>query len=229
MHLSYVAGHHAYLEPSGQYAGGFHPFAQGLQRHQFQVSDAIVFAVDQGSQPTALDLELGAGVVVVRFPKVTSGIRITGLWHQFTVEERRKATDSLSEKDQLPSDSVKTILGALATMRRIIGLMDSKDRVEAAKQWSIWTRPRLTARLGPTTRHGGHDGYEFKLVPLTLSAGLFLQVGDAIAFDQEWRRCRNDTCLTWFRIGVGVDAKTKRREFCADRCRVAASQSKESH
>jgi hypothetical protein len=142
----------------------------------------------------------------------------------FSSIERPKATHSLSGNDQLPSDSVKTILGAAATMRRIIGLMDSKDRVEAAKQWSIWTRPRLTARLGPTTRHGGHEGYEFKLIPLTLSAGLFLQVGDAIAFDQEWRHCRNNTCSEWFLIGVGVDAKTKRREFCSTRCRVASAR-----
>ena len=31
MHLPHVASHHAYLEPPGQSAGGFHPLAQGLQ------------------------------------------------------------------------------------------------------------------------------------------------------------------------------------------------------
>jgi hypothetical protein len=132
---------------------------------------------------------------------------------------RPQASYSLEEDDQLPSDSIKAILATSATIRRIIGLMDNNRRVEAAEHWSTWTRPRLTARLLPTARP---DRYEFKLIPVTLSAALLLQAGDAIAFNQEWRHCRNDTCSNWFRIGVG--AKTKRSEFCSTRCRVAASR-----
>ena len=56
---------------SGRGAAGFHPFAQGLRRHQFELSSAIVFPVDQGSQSAALDLEFGAGVVVVGFSKAS--------------------------------------------------------------------------------------------------------------------------------------------------------------
>jgi hypothetical protein len=121
----------------------------------------------------------------------------------------------LDEEDQLPSDSVKAILATSAIIRRIIVLTDSDRHVEAAKHWR-WARPRLTAGLVPTARPGR---YEFQLIPVTLSAALLLQAGDAIASNQEWRRCRNDTCSSWFRIGVG--AKTKRCEFCSDRCRVA--------
>jgi hypothetical protein len=120
------------------------------------------------------------------------------------------------EEDQLPSDSVKAILATSAIIRRIIVLMDSDRHVEAAKHWSRWTRPRLTAGLVPTSRQGR---YEFELIPVTLSAALLVQAGVAIAEDQEWRHCRNDDCAESFRVGIG--ARTKRSEFCSDRCRVA--------
>jgi hypothetical protein len=75
MHLPHVPGHHSYPQPPGQFAGGFHSLAQGFQGHQFQLSDAIVLADDQGSQSIALDLEFGAGFVVIRFPKARKSFK----------------------------------------------------------------------------------------------------------------------------------------------------------
>jgi hypothetical protein len=147
-----------------------------------------------------------------------------GLLFSIEVPKRPNTIYLNEDDDRPPSDSVKTILGAAATMRRIIGLMDSKRRVEAAEQWNTWTRPLLTAHLGETARRGK---YEFKLIPLTLSAALFLQAGDAIALDQEWRRCRNDGCAESFRVGAG--GYSLRREFCSTKCRVASSNSAKQH
>jgi hypothetical protein len=75
MHLADIARYHTYLEPPWPSADGFHPFAQGLQRHQFEFSDAIAFPIDQGPKSAALDPEFGAGVVVVRFAKSSKSFK----------------------------------------------------------------------------------------------------------------------------------------------------------
>lgn len=115
-----------------------------------------------------------------------------------------------------PSEQVDENLKIAELIRQIAAKIDAKDYVEAAALWNERGRPRLTAGLVPTQRHGR---FEFRPIPLTLRGALLLQTGEAIAHNQHWRHCRNDGCSEWFRIGDG--AHTSRREFCSDRCRVA--------
>ena len=73
-----------------------------------------------------------------------------------------------------------------------------------------------------------HERPEFLFVPLTLRDALLHQAGLAITGNRRFRRCRNQGCANWFRLGpqlkrTGGVARsfTARREFCSDRCRVA--------
>ena len=118
--------------------------------------------------------------------------------------------------DAHPSDVVDHVLRMAKLIRQIADLIDGKHYAEAAERWSACARPRITAGLKETNRHGR---FEFKPIPLTLDSALWLQTADAIALNQQWRHCRNDDCTNWFQIGDG--AHTARREFCSDRCRVA--------
>jgi hypothetical protein len=63
-----------------------------------------------------------------------------------------------------------------------------------------------------------HAGFVFEHVPRTLGSALLIQAGEAVAFNQDWRPCRNDGCRNWFQIGKGKS--TQRRRFCSDNCRV---------
>src|ERR1019366_5741465 len=67
----YVATHQRGRAPSvgEQIELAVDSLAQGPQRHQFELSDAVALPVDQGLQSAAIDLEFGAGVVVARFAK----------------------------------------------------------------------------------------------------------------------------------------------------------------
>jgi hypothetical protein len=127
----------------------------------------------------------------------------------------RQSAETSDRTDNLVSDSVRNIIATASSIRRIIDLIDGKHRVEASVLWNRFA-PRLTAGLVPAASQGK---FEFKPIPVFLSAALLLQAGVAIAEDQEWRHCRNDGCAESFRVGIG--ARTKRSEFCSDRCRVA--------
>jgi len=111
---------------------------------------------------------------------------------------------------------VDYILSTTGLVRQLAHLIDGKQYAEAAPLWNERARPRLTAGLLPTNRHGR---FEFKQIPLTLVGAILLQTGEAIALNQQWRHCRNGGCPESFRVGDG--AHTSRREFCSDRCRVA--------
>jgi hypothetical protein len=126
---------------------------------------------------------------------------------------------NVSRYDTLHDPNQLLIEAAFA--RQLAELVDAKRYTESSVLWNERARPKLSAQLLPTRRF---ERFEFKPVPLDLASAILLQAGEAIALNQEWRRCQNDGCHNSFRIGVG--SYTTRRVFCSDNCRVAAAQRK---
>jgi hypothetical protein len=73
------------------------------------------------------------------------------------------------------------------------------------------------------------ERYRYRLIPLTLRDALLHQAAEAITGNRHFRRCRNEKCSNWFRLGPHAEngrqsTITMRREFCSDRCRVASAR-----
>jgi hypothetical protein len=73
------------------------------------------------------------------------------------------------------------------------------------------------------------ERYHYRLIPLTLRDALLHQAAEAITGNRHFRRCRNEKCPNWFRLGPHAEngrrsTITARREFCSDRCRVASAR-----
>jgi hypothetical protein len=147
-----------------------------------------------------------------------------GLWRRFAAcADAAGALAFVQEFGSLWSleryDYLDEILRTAELIRLIASRIDSADYPGAAELWNEHARPHLSAELIPTKRYGRFD---LRPIPLTLVGALLLQTGEAIALNQQWRRCRNEGCPDWFRIGDG--AHTSRREFCSDKCRVARAR-----
>jgi hypothetical protein len=109
-------------------------------------------------------------------------------------------------------------IGALASLiREIAEHYDKNEHADAAALFNDYGSPEL--RAGILTNDRGR--LEIALAPDDLEGALLLQTLETITGNYEWRHCRNEGCPNWFRIGSG--GKTKRREFCSTRCRVAAA------
>jgi hypothetical protein len=109
------------------------------------------------------------------------------------------------------------LIGATAALiRKIAEQYDTGNRGAAVELFNDYGRPDLTAGIAGPNRAGR---FEIALVPCDLRAALLQQTAETITGNYEWRRCRNESCPEWFRIGLG--GKTKRRQFCSTRCRVA--------
>jgi predicted RNA-binding Zn ribbon-like protein len=69
--------------------------------------------------------------------------------------------------------------------------------------------------------------FELAVIPRQLEDALKHQAAEAITGNRHFRRCRNEGCANWFRLGPRAATEgrartfTARREFCSDRCRVA--------
>jgi hypothetical protein len=73
------------------------------------------------------------------------------------------------------------------------------------------------------------ERFHYRLIPVTLRDALLHQAAEAITGNKRFRRCRNEKCANWFRLGAQVEngrpsTITVRREFCSDRCRVASAR-----
>jgi len=115
-------------------------------------------------------------------------------------------------------DSVPAICATADLLRQTAGRLDGGDR-KAAVRLINSARPKLSGRI--VWADSLEITAEFRPIPLTLRSELLLQACEAITGKHEYRKCRNDGCREWFRIDPGRGAKTKRREFCSDRCRAA--------
>jgi hypothetical protein len=72
---------------------------------------------------------------------------------------------------------------------------------------------------------------EYRLIPYALRDALLHQAVEAITGNRRFRRCRNEGCPIWIRLGPSAATDgmrrqtiTERRAFCSDRCRVAAAR-----
>jgi len=110
------------------------------------------------------------------------------------------------------------LIGTTAALIRKIASITTRATAERGPSCStVYGRPDLTAGIAGPNRGGR---LEIALVPSDLRAALLQQAAETITGSYQWRRCcRNEGCPVWFRIGLG--GKTKRREFCSTRCRVA--------
>jgi len=124
-----------------------------------------------------------------------------------------------AELEELP-----LIEGPAYLLWRVRQELDGADRAAAADLLSAWGRAKVRIDVRP--RSNGAGVWEQRYIPASLYDALLCQAAEAIAHNHEWRRCRNERCSEWFRIG-GVDSAghkiNKRREFCSTRCRVAVA------
>jgi hypothetical protein len=72
--------------------------------------------------------------------------------------------------------------------------------------------------------------FDLAIIPDLLEDALKHQAAEAITRNRQFRRCRNEGCANWFRLGPRAASEgrrqtyTARREFCSDRCRVASAR-----
>lgn len=114
-------------------------------------------------------------------------------------------------------DHLNGVLGLASDLRRIAAALDADDREHAARLYNVFERVELLTPVIQTNPKTFKS--ELKFAPRSLASALMIQVGEAIAGNRHFRRCRNERCAEWFRVGQG--AATARKEFCSDRCRVA--------
>ena len=107
------------------------------------------------------------------------------------------------------------ILSTAERIRDIVTLLDDSDRAGAAGLLNRYP-PRISEPLYWNDRSAR---FETRLVPFTLRHALLHQAAETIAGNYQWRRCGNEGCPPWFRLGQG--AHTIRREYYSNRCRVA--------
>jgi hypothetical protein len=124
-----------------------------------------------------------------------------------------------------PPERVDSFLETAALIRRIAERLAAGERLTATKLFADSGLP--TVKEAIIWSSDRPEILELRLVPLTLRDALLHQTGEAITRNRHFRRCRNEGCPNWFRLGPRADAGqgrrtyTARREFCSDRCRVA--------
>jgi hypothetical protein len=127
----------------------------------------------------------------------------------------------LTLESELPGagDEVSDFLREAELLRKIAERLDAGDRVSATKLLNEGGGAHVTEAILPNEKTAA---FEVVLIPTTLLSALLHQAAEAIGGDRRFRRCRNEGCPNWFR--VGPQAHTARREFCSDRCRVASAR-----
>ena len=120
------------------------------------------------------------------------------------------------------------ILETAAHIRRISQHLDAGDRLTATRIFDQ-NIPTMKAAILWYSREP--ERFHYRLIPVTLRDALLHQAGEAITGNRRFRRCRNEGCSNWFRLGPNVAPEdgrrqtiTIRREFCSDRCRVASAR-----
>jgi hypothetical protein len=153
-----------------------------------------------------------------------------GLWRRFSetcisidgvlsfVREFGLLINATNDDGREVGDSPEAILRTAAYIQHITVLLDASDRRAAAAAITEYP-PRFDGLLRWNHRTGR---IETILTPINLQAALLQQAAETLAHGHQWRRCGNEACPEWFRVGTG--AATARREYCSNRCRVAASR-----
>jgi len=110
-----------------------------------------------------------------------------------------------------------------ALLEQVAARLGNRDREGAASLFR-WRAPKMSVVVVPAAK--GRAAFAWKFVPNSLGDALLYQAAEAVVADRKYRRCRNEECTNWFRLGPhnskhGPMTITERREFCSDRCRVA--------
>jgi len=155
-----------------------------------------------------------------------------GLWLLFanTCQTAEGALSFVNEFGSLAGapERLDSLLGTAALIRRIAERLQAGERLAATRLFANSGLP--TMKEGVFFHPDRPEVFEFRLVPLTLRDALLHQTGEAITGNRRFRRCRNEGCPNWFRLGPqaktleGRRTHTARREFCSDRCRVASAR-----
>jgi hypothetical protein len=167
-------------------------------------------------------------------PRFYRPLNEDGLWLLFA-DACKTAEGVLSFVNQFghltrSPERLDSFLETAALIRRIAERLQAGDRMAATNLFATSGLPTMKeAVLWSADRP---EVFEFRFVPITLRDALLHQIGEAITGNRLFRRCRNESCPNWFRLGPqsrtegGARAYTTRREFCSDRCRVAFARCK---
>jgi len=165
-----------------------------------------------------------------------------GLWLRFadTCRARKGVLQFVGAFGMLrqQNDSVDHYLRLSERLWAIYERLKAGDRRSAAAIftdpstpfWSWWPRMHETVLCSTD----GREAFELGVIPDQLEDALKHQAAEAITGNRQFRRCRNQGCANWFRLGPRATAEgrrqtfTARREFCSDRCRVAHARRQRS-
>ena len=156
-----------------------------------------------------------------------------GLWLRFAETCRKRdgvlrfAGDFGMLRHQ--GDSVGHYLRLANRLRAIHERLSARDRRSAAAIFNERSVPFWWPTMYGTILQSSDrpEAFEWALIPNFLEDVLKLQAAEAITGNRQFRRCRNQECANWFRLGPRAATEgprqtfTARREFCSDRCRVA--------
>lgn len=156
-----------------------------------------------------------------------------GLWRQFaescnSIEGVLRFVAQFGRLGRVEPERFDIILSNAEFLRLIAGRLDAGDRASAATLFTQGGLPNLKEAI--LWSNEKPEVFEFRLIPLSLRDALLHQAGEAITGNRRFRRCRNESCPNWFRLGhrantgEGRRTYTARREFCSDRCRVASAR-----
>jgi hypothetical protein len=125
-------------------------------------------------------------------------------------------------------DRLDRVLETAALMRKITDRLHVHDRYGAMMLFLKSDLPTMKEIILYNSNIS--QPFSYKLLPMTLRDALLHQAGEAITGNRRFRRCRNEGCPNWFRLGPQTATEgrrptvTARREFCSDRCRVASAR-----
>ena len=156
-----------------------------------------------------------------------------GLWLRFaqTCRERDAVLRFVSEFGMLrhQGDSVGHYLRLAERLWAIHERLSAGDRGSAAAIFNDQSAPFWRPKMSETILWSPDrpEAFELGVIPELLEDALKHQAAEAITGNRQFRRCRNQECANWFRLGPRAATEgrrqtfTARREFCSDRCRVA--------
>jgi hypothetical protein len=157
-----------------------------------------------------------------------------GLWLRFadTCRSREGVLRFVGEYGMLHDggDTVETLMLVAGRLWEIAEKLRAGDRLAAAAMFNTTSLEdpfNLPIMYGCITWSDERPGaLDPAVIPRQLDDALKHQALEAITGNRQFRRCRNEGCANWFRLGPrsakdGGHTYTARREFCSTRCRIA--------
>ena len=108
---------------------------------------------------------------------------------------------------------------SIASMERLVDVIDAGRRDEACELFNKHVRPRLSARI----EHEPGRRPQPQMIPFSLEGTMYIQLLDELTNTLSFKKCK--WCPNWFSYGPGT-GRRESKEFCFDRCRVAWNREK---